>query len=111
LTAKASLPQQNRVGSGGLLNPDNLGIYILACCFVFPVANYFVRKRKNLAITRGRVIEKVIMGASAPTFLFLALSPVQPELLTKISDQPYYLVTAGAIGLIMCLFAVVDDES
>jgi hypothetical protein len=94
-----------------MLDPEQLGLYILACCIVFPCINYLIRKRKNMRVSRGRAIEKVIMGASAPTFLFLALSPVQPGLLAKISDQPYYLVTSGVIGLIMCVFAIFDDDS
>jgi hypothetical protein len=93
------------------LNPEYLGQYAFGSAFISLGLNFVVRRSRRQKMTRGIAIEKVIMGANAPTFMFLALSPFQPSLLTKIADQPNYLVTAGIIGLVLCYYTVIDDNS
>lgn len=91
--------------------PDRLGIYVLVCAIGFPVVNLAVRFFRKKGITRGQFVDKIVLGSSAPTFAFLAYSPVDPSLLTKISDQQYILCTSGVIGLALCLFSLIDSDT
>jgi hypothetical protein len=92
-------------------DPERLGIYVLFSCVAFPVGHLLVRGMKGKRVTRGQFVDKIVLGASAPTFAFLAMSPLDPALLAKISDQQYILCMTGVIGLALCFFSLFDSDS
>jgi hypothetical protein len=94
-----------------LPNPDELGTYVLCCGVGFPALFFVIRKFRGKPMTKGQFVEKVIIGVSAPPFLFLALSPVSAEIAQKISGQTTYLCMAGLIGLAFSIFSLFDDTN
>lgn len=91
-------------------DPEQLGAYVLVSCVGLPLAHLSVRWAKRKTVTLGRFVDKVVLGASAPVFVFLAFSPIEPSLLTKISEQQYLLCMTGVIGLALCVYSVFDNN-
>lgn len=52
-----------------------------------------------------------VAGFGAAPFLFMALSPLNPDLLTRIPDKDLFLCLAGFLALVVCGFALFENDT